>query len=71
VTPLISAVEWGYAEVVELLVANDADLSAQDDYGRTALTVASDLNHTKIVSLLQTAGLRGEVQWQVASKDEP
>ena len=40
VTPLINGIEWGYVEIVKILLAHGADSRAQAEYGRTALKLA-------------------------------
>jgi ankyrin repeat protein len=55
VTPLINGIEWGYLEVAKVLLAHGADLRAQDEYGRTAMKIASDHGQTRMVALLQQA----------------
>jgi len=57
VTPLHSAVERGQADIVELLVAKGADVTAKDRQGRTALTIAERKGHTEIVELLRKHGV--------------
>ncbi len=53
VTPLMMASQNGHTEVVNLLLANNADVNAADKTnGVTALWMASHNGHTKVVKLL-------------------
>ena len=57
-TPLIAAATDGHMEVIELLIANGADVNAKanDQLGGTALHMTANLGHKKIVELLVAAG---------------
>ena len=51
-TPLHSAAESGYKEVVELLLVNKADVNAKTDNGYTPLHVATLVGNKEVVELL-------------------
>ena len=55
-TPLSVAAAFGHKEIVELLIANGADLEAKDQWGVTPLTNATNNGHTEIVDLLRKHG---------------
>lgn len=55
-TPLHIACERGHAEVVELLLAHEADVEAKDISGNTPLHVAAQSQQTKIVQKLLDTG---------------
>ncbi len=55
-TPLITASLFGKKDVVELLLANGAEINFQNNDGSTALHVASFFCHPEIVSLLLEQG---------------
>jgi len=42
-TPLHMAVDWGYKEIVELLLVNGADVNAKDEFGDTPLDWAATI----------------------------
>ena len=52
-TALMFAAEGGYKEVVEILLAADADLSIEDRNGETALDKAVNQNHFEVQKLLE------------------
>lgn len=58
ITPLMMAVREGHMEIVKLLLEKGADVNAKDNYGTTALKVASDIGHTDIVKILKQAGAK-------------
>ncbi len=51
-TPLHRAAFWGYTEIVELLINNEVDVNAKDDYGCTALHDAAEYSHLEITKML-------------------
>jgi ankyrin repeat protein len=55
-TPLHYAVGEGHTEVVELLIANGADVSAKDNIGRTPLHYAAFGSDKEIIELLIAEG---------------
>jgi ankyrin repeat protein len=58
-TPLMVAAMWGHAQVVKLLLAADADITAKDSKGHTALDWAQakkSKKHLKTAALLTAAG---------------
>ena len=50
--PLAWAAEYGCGSVVDVLIANRADLNARDEAGNTALSWATELGHTDVVKML-------------------
>ena len=61
VTPLHEAVRYGHKGVVELLIAEGADVNAKlvgdgPHKGKTPLDVANETNRTEIVNLLRKHG---------------
>ncbi len=55
-TPLHAAAGKGLKEIVELLIAEGADVNAKDDKGRTPLDLAIINNETEIADLLRKHG---------------
>ena len=55
-TPLHYAVYKGHKEIVELLIANGADVNAKSEDGYTPLDVAIHLNGTENADLLRKHG---------------
>ena len=51
-TPLHRAAFWGYTEVVELLINNEADGKAKHKYGCTPLHDAAEYAHLEIAEML-------------------
>ena len=51
-TPLHRAAFWGYKEIVELLINNEVDVNAKDDYGCTPLHDAAEYSHFEIAEML-------------------
>jgi ankyrin repeat protein len=51
-TPLHRAAFWGYTEIVELLINNEVDVNAKDDYGCTPLHDAAEYSHLEIAGML-------------------
>ena len=51
-TPLHRAAFWGYKEIVELLINNEVDVNAKDDYGCTPLHDAAEYSHLEIAEML-------------------
>lgn len=56
--PLHSAAEEGQLDVVKMLLGMDADLSQQDENGRTALMYAAEEGQTSVVQLLVEKGAK-------------
>jgi serine/threonine-protein phosphatase 6 regulatory ankyrin repeat subunit B len=54
-TPLLLAVDAGYAGLLELLLAKGADVNAVDVFGRTPLSYAVDKHYQPVVQLLVAA----------------
>ena len=55
-TALASASGKGHREIVELLLANGADVNANKNNGETALMAASQGGHREVVELLLAKG---------------
>jgi len=55
-TPLFVAVGEGYKKIIELLIANGADVNAKDDVGDTPLDMAIGLEQPETVDLLRKHG---------------
>ena len=55
-TPLHSAAQWGYKEIVELLLSNGADVNASNKLGQTPLHYAVVFQHVDVVKALLGAG---------------
>ncbi len=51
-TPLHRAAFEGYKEIVELLINNEVDVNAKDDYGCTPLHDAAEYYHLEIAEML-------------------
>ena len=51
-TPLMNASHEAHKEIVELLLDRCADINAQCNQGKTAISYAISNNHEKIISLL-------------------
>ena len=51
-TPLFMACKHGKQEVVELLLAADADINKANNIGQTALSIAAYYGYHEIVALL-------------------
>jgi ankyrin repeat protein len=64
-----SAVILGHAEIIELLITNDADINAKDKYGRTPLEIADQLNHAEIVDLLRKYGATETLLYAIRAGD--
>jgi ankyrin repeat protein len=56
--PLHSAALYGHKAVVELLLANVADISAETPSGETPMQIAKERGHTEIVELLRKHGAK-------------
>lgn len=60
-TPLMHAVEWGFASCVKLIVKCGASLEVKYSDGRTVLEMAMGKGYTEIVEMLkEEMGKRGE-----------
>ena len=59
-TPLILAVQLGLTDIVKLLIASGADVTAMDDYGVSALRCAVEEGDFEIASLLISHGANVE-----------
>jgi ankyrin repeat protein len=57
-TPLHYAARWGHKDVVELLLAKDADVNVKDNQGQTPLSLAEEEAHKQIVELLLKHGAK-------------
>ena len=55
-SPIIVAASEGYQEIVELLIANGADVNAKDDEGRSALSMAMTEGNDQMAELLKKHG---------------
>lgn len=62
VMDLITAAERGEVQVVQRLLAQKADVDAQDSRGRTALIAAAYNNHLDVAEVLITAGADVNIQ---------
>ena len=56
IRPLGFAVEKGHKEIVELLIAKDADVNAKMEDGDTPLDWAIEINRTETADLLRKHG---------------
>ena len=56
VTPLHLAAKYGHKEIVEILIANGADINAKDDDGETPLHKAAWERHEEIAKFLISHG---------------
>ena len=54
--PLSAAVEGGYADIVQLLLENHADVNAKSNYCLTPLHYAAQKGHKEIAKLLLACG---------------
>jgi ankyrin repeat protein len=54
-TALLKAARWGYADMVDLLIAHGADVNARDRWGPALVRAAAD-GHLQIVRALVQAG---------------
>jgi len=50
------AVDWGYKEIVELLLVNGADVNVKDEFGDTPLDWSIGLDQKEIADLLRKHG---------------
>ncbi|HUU16095.1 MAG TPA: ankyrin repeat domain-containing protein [Sedimentisphaerales bacterium] len=57
-TPLHSAAEKGHKDIAELLVANGADVNAENKWGETPLQQAKEKGHTEIAEILRKHGAK-------------
>ena len=55
-TPLIVAVGEGRKKIIELLIANGADVNAKNDYGYTPLHWTANNGHKEVIELLIAKG---------------
>ena len=53
---LHSACKKGYTDIIEMLLAKDADINIRNNSGKTPLDMARKYNHEDIVELLQSRG---------------
>ncbi len=68
VTPLHEAALWGHNEVVELLIANGAEVNAKDDDDQTPLDWAIKYKQTEIADLLRKHGGKTSEELKAAGK---
>ena len=61
-TPLLTAVEKGYPSVIEVLLANKADVNVSDNFGHTPLLTAARNGRLKIAQRLLAAGANPNVE---------
>ncbi len=54
-TPLMWAATGGCGETVQYLLKRGADVSLRDQDGSTALTIATERNHTDVAALIRAA----------------
>jgi len=57
-TALISASAAGHREVVQALLAAQAEVNAKENHGATALEFASAQGHPEVAELLRKAGAK-------------
>lgn len=57
-SPLMKAVAFGYFDISKLLIQKGADLDMRSKDGKTALRIATDRHHKKIIALLKNAGAK-------------
>ena len=67
-TPLHFAAAFGHKEVVELLIANGADVHFTNPFNLTALDQASTLNFTETIDLLRKHGAKTGAELKAAGK---
>lgn len=67
-TPLHAAAERGHIDVVEFLADREADLSAKDMDGNTALHLSAENKQTAVVQLLLEHGAPTDVPNEVSKK---
>mgnify|MGYP001766031908 CR=1 FL=1 len=56
VTPLMFAVKFGHAKVVELLIEQGADVNLKSKSGVTAMKIARELKNQELMDLLSAGG---------------
>ena len=52
-TPLHWSVQRGFAECVEVLLRYGADVNSENKFGKTPFEIATGINRTDIIELLQ------------------
>ncbi len=57
---LMVAAENGHHDTAKTLLDHGADVNARNLFGKTALTIATNKNHTKVIQLLKQAGAKEE-----------
>ena len=57
-TPLLAALNQGYAGAAKLLINVGADVNARTKSGETALMLARQKGYTDVVEILQKAGAK-------------
>ena len=51
-TALTIASNYGYADIVSILLEKGADVNAKTEYGETAITIANEFEYPEIVELI-------------------
>ena len=67
-TPLHFAAAFGHKEIVELLIANGADVHFTNPFNLTALDQASMLDFTETIDLLCKHGAKTDAELKAAGK---
>ena len=57
-TPLHQAVRNGHTEIVELLIANGADVNSKDEDGQTPLDWAIQFKESETIALIRKHGVK-------------
>ena len=56
ITPLMVASACGHSDVIDVLIQKGANITNEDDEGKTALDYATNSNHTHVASFLKESG---------------
>ena len=62
ITPMHEAAQLGRADIIELLLANGAEINSVDDAGRTPLVFAIRGKHDDLVAAMKARGARVELK---------